>query len=140
MTATTADVAKVLGLTNVRSIDALQERVHRGLPFGVVDRLSQSVSASAAQMSKLLGISERTLSRRAARKRLGANESDRAVRVARVVALASSVFEDVSAAIAWLHQPLVALGGGAPIDRLDTDIGTRHVEQLLTRLEYGGVS
>jgi putative toxin-antitoxin system antitoxin component (TIGR02293 family) len=68
-------------------------------------------------------------------------ESDRAVRLARVLGLALEVFQNRrNAVIAWLHDPIVALGGKAPVDLFDTDAGVRTVEQVLTRLDYGGVS
>jgi putative toxin-antitoxin system antitoxin component (TIGR02293 family) len=37
----------------------------------------------------------------------------------------------------WLRTPNRALGGLAPIDQLDTDLGVREVENILGRIAYG---
>ena len=94
-----------------------------------------------AQLAAALGISGRTLARKKGKQTLSAVESDRAVRLARVLALALEVFANrKNAVIAWLHEPVVALGGKPAVDFLDTDAGLRRVEQVLQRLDYGGVS
>ncbi len=40
----------------------------------------------------------------------------------------------------WLRQPQFALGGRVPLEMLHTEAGTREVEDLLGRIEYGVIS
>jgi putative toxin-antitoxin system antitoxin component (TIGR02293 family) len=47
------------------------------------------------------------------------------------------VFGERAKASRWLHNPNRALGGVSPLSLLDTDLGTREVEQILGRIEYG---
>jgi len=44
---------------------------------------------------------------------------------------------DQEKAIAWLGTPNRALGGERPLELLDTDLGTRMVEDILGRIAYG---
>lgn len=64
-------------------------------------------------------------------------ESDRVVRLERIVALAERVFGDPDKAHRWLRRPNRALNGAAPVDLLESENGAREVEQLLGRVEYG---
>ena len=57
--------------------------------------------------------------------------------MARVLALAKETLGDMEKASRWLQTSNRALEGDKPIDRLDTDIGVRSVEQVLGRIEYG---
>jgi putative toxin-antitoxin system antitoxin component (TIGR02293 family) len=47
------------------------------------------------------------------------------------------IFEDRELTKKWLKEPNWQLGGTAPIDFIDTEIGAREVENLLGRLEHG---
>ena len=136
---TGAAVARVLGVATGDT--DLVEVTRKGLPAGSALRLAATGGLSMAQLAGALGISGRTLARKKGKQLLGAVESDRAVRLARAFALALDVFAGRKAAvIAWLHEPIVALGGKPPVDFLDTDAGLRKIEQILLRLDYGGVS
>jgi putative toxin-antitoxin system antitoxin component (TIGR02293 family) len=57
--------------------------------------------------------------------------------VGRTAAHAEKVFGERAKASRWLHKPNRALGGVSPLSLLDTDLGTREVEQILGRIEYG---
>ncbi|MCI0441640.1 MbcA/ParS/Xre antitoxin family protein, partial [bacterium] len=63
--------------------------------------------------------------------------SDRVVRLARIGAMAAYVLGNEQKAAVWLHERNRALGGIPPLDILDTDIGTRQVEEILGRIEHG---
>jgi putative toxin-antitoxin system antitoxin component (TIGR02293 family) len=135
---TTASIAKALGFTGIAA--DLIEATRKGLPAKSADRLAQLGGLSNEQLAAALGVSTRTLARQRGKAKLGPVESDRAVRLARVLGLALEVFEDRNRSIAWLHDPIVALDGKAPVNFLDTDAGVRRIEQILTRLDYGGIS
>jgi len=59
------------------------------------------------------------------------------MRIDRIFRRAMEVFKDQSIAKRWIKSPAKALGGIAPIDFTETDIGAREVENLLGRIEYG---
>jgi len=59
------------------------------------------------------------------------------VRLARIFATALEMIGEEGKAVEWLQTPNRALGGHRPLDELDTDVGTREVEDLLGRIAYG---
>ena len=69
--------------------------------------------------------------------RLGPAESDRVVRFARLMGKAVQVMESEDNARKWLTSPQVGLGGAAPLDYAESEMGAREVEDLLGRIEYG---
>ena len=70
-------------------------------------------------------------------RKLTVDESDRAARVARTVALAERTFVDQGKASRWLHRKLPALRGKRPIDLVRTHAGSRIVEDALTPIAWG---
>jgi putative toxin-antitoxin system antitoxin component (TIGR02293 family) len=80
------------------------------------------------------------LHRRQRSGRLTADESDKAVRFARLFGKAVETLEDKEAARRWLSSPQIGLGGALPLDYAETETGAREVENLLTRIEYGVIS
>lgn len=89
------------------------------------------------QLSAILGIKSRTITRRKEVQQLSVEESDRLFRFARIIALATRVLGDKTKARTWLKRPNRGLGTEAPLNLLDTDIGAHQVEDMLTRIEYG---
>ncbi|MCY4213294.1 MAG: DUF2384 domain-containing protein [Gammaproteobacteria bacterium] len=88
-----------------------------------------------------LVINPRTLShRRAKGERLTVDESDRAARLARTMALADRTFANSDKASRWLHKELRVLGGRRPIDLIRTQVGARIVEDVLRRIAWGAPS
>ena len=84
-----------------------------------------------------VGIRESAQSRR---ELLTHEESDRAVRVARVTALAEEVFGEDDKAARWLRKPKSRFDGRIPLALLATDAGARLVEEMLLQLDYGFVA
>jgi putative toxin-antitoxin system antitoxin component (TIGR02293 family) len=140
---TAGAIAQVLGgkkTLRKRIVTAtdLAQVTRGGLPVHSLNKLALGLAMQRAAVAKLLGISSRTLSRRStSHSRLTAAESDRTVRLARVLALAQQTLGDNEKAGLWLQTSNRALEGDKPIDRLDTDAGVRTVEQVLGRIEYG---
>jgi putative toxin-antitoxin system antitoxin component (TIGR02293 family) len=109
-----------------------------GLPVGTLTLLAHQLSIERKTLARVVGISDRTLSRRLANnERLTAEESDRTVRLARIVALTTNTLGTSQKASSWLQTPNRALDGQRPLDLLDTDTGVRSVETILARIEYG---
>ena len=141
-----ADIVEVLGgkktfTRSIRKADDLVDQVRAGLPASTVTMLADVLSLHRAQVAQRLNISQRTLSRRLATKsRLTKDESDRTLRMARVVAMANEVLGAEDKASRWMVAPNRALGGDRPFDRLDTELGVRSVEEILQRIAYGTYS
>ncbi len=122
----------------VRTSDDLAQQVRSGLPASTIDLLAATLSLHRSQVAERLSIPARTLSRRlATHSRLTHEESDRTLRMARVVALAKDVLGADEKASRWLSSPNRALAGRRPFDLLDTDLGVRSVEEVLQRIAYG---
>ncbi|MGA7685049.1 MAG: antitoxin Xre/MbcA/ParS toxin-binding domain-containing protein [Terriglobales bacterium] len=140
---TSALIAKVLGGKktlgrSVKNFGQLADLIRRGLPSSSLLVLGEKLDLKNAALSEKLGIPQRTLTRRLSRhSRLTAAESDRTVRLARVYATAVEMIGNPEKASQWLRTPNRALGGALPIDHLDTDLGTREVENILGRIAYG---
>jgi len=112
--------------------------VRQGLPARSIACLAGRLEVANSSLAKTLGIPQRTLTRRLnEHARLTAAESDRTVRLARVYAHAVDMIGDPQKAVGWLQTPNQALGGAIPMDLLDTDPGTRDVEDTLGRIAYG---
>ncbi len=92
---------------------------------------------SEAEIFELV-VAKRTLARRQAlREPLTVEESDKALRLARIADLASRVFGDEAKAHRWLRKPKRTLSGRAPIAFLASESGARTVEQMLHRIDHG---
>jgi putative toxin-antitoxin system antitoxin component (TIGR02293 family) len=128
---------KVLG-RSIKNFAELAELVRRGLPAGSLTALGEKLDLKNAALSEKLGIPPRTLTRRLSQhSRLTSAESDRTVRLARVYATAVEMIGNADKATQWLRTPNRALGGRIPIDQLDTDLGSKEVENILGRIAYG---
>jgi len=104
-------------------LEALQELLRLGLSMGEVQRLV---------------INPRTLRHRRARgERLSREESDRVVRLARIVSSAERIFGDRDRALRWLRKANRSLQGHRPLDLLTTETGARAVDESLVRLDEG---
>ena len=128
---------KVLG-RSINSFAELAELIRKGLPAGSLIVLGEKLDLKNGPLSEKLGIPQRTLTRRLSQhSRLTTAESDRTVRLARVYATAVEMIGNADKAAKWLRTPNRALGGEISIDQLDTDLGTREVENILGRIAYG---
>ena len=113
----------------------LASLIHDGVAPEVVDRLVRE-GLSARDVAFVTP--PRTLSHRKARgEKLTLAETDRAVRAARIVALADAVFGNHEKALAWLSSARKAFDGRRALDALATEIGARLVEEELTRIDEG---
>ena len=68
---------------------------------------------------------------------LSPEESDKAVRAARVLALAERVFAARDKALSWMRQPKKRFHGDTPMTMLETETGARLVEQMLLQIDDG---
>jgi putative toxin-antitoxin system antitoxin component (TIGR02293 family) len=116
----------------------LVELTRKGLPAEILPVLATGFSMDRKAVAQAVGIPERTLSRRlSSGSLLSMVESDRTVRLARILALATETLGDIAKASRWLQTPNRALDGQAPFHLLDTDAGVQSVETILGRIAYG---
>jgi putative toxin-antitoxin system antitoxin component (TIGR02293 family) len=110
--------------------------VERGLPIRVLNRLLRR-GLSRNEIASVI-IPPRTLKHRRSRHEpLSREESERAVRTARILARAQLVMGDEAAALAWLRSPRRRFQGRAPMEMLVTETGGRLVEQMLIQIDQG---
>lgn len=110
--------------------------VRRGLPVGTVQHMLDSGRLTLAELDRIV-LPRKTLANRRKVGSLTSDQSDRLIRVARVVAMAEDTFGNPEKAGLWLRRPTSALAGERPLDLLDTDEGAREVETLLGRIAHG---
>ncbi len=139
--------------------------IRKGIPWEVISHIKKAFNLQDEVIARIIGVSPRTIARRrqtvkaparravvksgksrkdmltaASANRLSPVESDRVYRFARIIALAEDVFENKEEALEWLKSPQHGLGGLIPFDMLQTDAGSREVEELLVRIDYGVIS
>jgi putative toxin-antitoxin system antitoxin component (TIGR02293 family) len=124
----------------MRSYFDLDRVIHDGMPISAFRHAVELLEQPERTIVEGIGIARTTLGRRKAAGRLGFIDSERAVRLGSVVALAKEALGSTKAAGRWLMKPNVALGGTVPITLLRTDIGTRQVEAVLGRALWGAYS
>ncbi len=122
---------------HVRSTNEVRAIIHKGLPYKSLEAVVAKYHLDLARMMSIISVSPRTMARRKEEQRLTAQESDRLARVARILAYATEVFGTETKVSTWLTRPHRILDGTAPIDLLDTDLGSQVVESMLGRIEYG---
>src|SRR5439155_4479128 len=101
------EAARVLGLRRVPANELeLADMAREGLPSATLSRLSASLVWTRAALIEQLGIAPRTAARRLTRSEpLSTAESERVLRLARVLTRAIDVFESQDAAKQWLQEP-----------------------------------
>ncbi len=131
------DGLTILGL-RARSTLELLEKVERGFSYATFVRLQRAIDVPAQDLADFVQIPARTLLRRKETGRLRSDESDRVLRVSRLLERAIELFEgNAEAARNWLGSPAKALAGHTPLDFARTEAGAREVESLIGRLEHG---
>jgi putative toxin-antitoxin system antitoxin component (TIGR02293 family) len=137
----TPEVISVLGGPRVFGTRAarveLLDEVERGLPVRAYEAVSEALELTPVEEDRLLQVSLRTRARWKKRGRLDAATSDRLVRLARILALAVSVLESRTNAVAWLRESSPALGGRSPLAAVASDPGAEKVSNMLYQMEHG---
>jgi putative toxin-antitoxin system antitoxin component (TIGR02293 family) len=85
-----------------------------------------------------LVVPKRTLARRVADDEpLTVEETDKALRLERIAALADRVFGNPAKAHRWLRKPKTMLNGLTPVAFLASETGARTVEEMLYQIQHG---
>jgi putative toxin-antitoxin system antitoxin component (TIGR02293 family) len=121
--------------------------VERRFPPSIIDSLL-GLGFERAEVHSVV-LPARTLQHRRSRKELlTVEESDRVIRLLRVLRATEAVYGSRERALAWLRRPnprldpalrnvLFAKGGRTPLSLLTTDTGARMVEELLGQIAHG---
>ena len=129
--------ARILGIA-ASDASTLIRRVRQGVPFATVERLQQAFALSADEVTTLVQIPTRTMTRRKVSGRLKVDESDRVLRAVRLMHRATVLFNnDPTSAKTWMTAPQRGLGGAVPLELAGTEVGAREVEDALGRIEDG---
>src|SRR5207245_11399439 len=115
----------------------LIRQIQKGLRFSELETLQNSIDMPFEQLAAKLSISRSTLQRRKAAGRLSPDESDKVMRLSRLLEHATNVFGDINKARTWLKFPQRGLGGAVPLDYAEPEVGAREVDNLLGRIDYG---
>ena len=132
----TATVEKKRLSAKAKHSSELIRKIQKGLRFSELETLQNSIALPFEQLAAKLAISRSTLQRRKAAGRLSPDESDKVMRLSRLLEHATNVFGDIEKARAWLKFPQRGLGGAVPLDYAETEVGAREVDDLLGRIEY----
>jgi putative toxin-antitoxin system antitoxin component (TIGR02293 family) len=114
----------------------LARLIRRGLPVGTVQFVLDSGRLTLGELDRIV-LPRKTLAHRRKLGTLTPEQSDRLLRVARVLADAEETFGSQDKAAIWLRRASAALAGESPLQLLDTDEGAREVETLLGRIGHG---
>ncbi len=130
---------RLLGLpkppVSVNTVGEVATFVARHLTYGNLGTLMQALKMSQGQFFRSLAISPRTFGRgNKSAEKTGQVVADRALRIARITALAVEVLEAPSSAREWLSEPQGGLSGRVPNDLLASEFGARDVEDMLRRI------
>jgi putative toxin-antitoxin system antitoxin component (TIGR02293 family) len=128
----------------VLQFHSLQDSTAEIVLLGLMPRISTDVILSFYQprftsdeLDQLV-IPRRTLARRIkADEPLSEDETNRALRLDRVVTEADRVFGDSDKADRWLRKPHRRFSGQAPLSMIRSDAGAQAVEELLGQIDHG---
>jgi putative toxin-antitoxin system antitoxin component (TIGR02293 family) len=132
---THANVFSLVGLKAASDLE-LALLPEKGLPLTAVESLKDQ-GLTFTEISDIV-ISPRTLKHRKSRKeKLSSVETDRALRVARIVDLADKVFGSRMKALLWLRSTDDRLDNRTPMQMLVNESGGRLVESMLWQIDEG---
>ena len=127
--------SKVLGVAGSDTL-AVVQLVRGGLPTATAQFVVDSGRLTLVEINHLV-LPGKTLTIQSRRGSLTSSQSDRLLRIARIIAMAEETFGGRELAATWLRRATTALAGERPLYLLDTAEGARAVETLLGRIAHG---
>lgn len=126
---------QVAGLNNADGV-ALLGQINEG-PTEGGEPITDWARITQNDLRKMSGIPSTTFSR-SVKARFNPEQSERLVRIIRVIDRAVDLFEgDKEAAQKWLNEPNRALSWKVPAELMASETGAYEVIKLITRLEHG---
>jgi putative toxin-antitoxin system antitoxin component (TIGR02293 family) len=136
MNAANARIGDWLGLQPPATEGEILRIVEERLLPSVVRRLN-ALGLHLSEIDAAI-IPFRTLQQRSSRReKLTVEESDRVLRVIRVLSLTESTYGSRERALDWLRKPHPRLDGRTAFSLLNTGTGSRIVEELLIQIDEG---
>ena len=136
MSAAHAQIGEWLGVQIPTNDTDLLSIVENRFSPEIINRLLK-LGLGRAELDKVV-IAARTLQhRRSRREKLSVEESDRVLRLARVLAAAETTYGSRARALDWLRAPIARLNDRSPLSLLTTETGARIVEEALTQIDEG---
>ncbi|EDZ5934070.1 DUF2384 domain-containing protein [Salmonella enterica] len=127
---------QVAGLNNSDGVSLLGQ-INEGLDGRVANLIADWAKITQNDLRKMSGIPSTTFSR-SVKARFSAEQSERLVRIIRVIDRAVELFEgDKEEAQKWLNEPNRALSWKVPSELMASETGAYEVIKLITRLEHG---
>lgn len=120
----------------IRDLREAQRAVEEGLPYLGFEQLRRKLEIGSRDLAAALGIAGTTLARRRKEGRLNSEESERLLRLARLVEMARVVLRPEGIA-PWFNREHPALAA-KPIDCARNELAGHRLETLLGRLADGG--
>ena len=128
--------ADSLGVRPVQTEGQVLKSGEQQLPTSSINKLL-TLGLTRQEIDALV-IPLRTLQdRRSKREKLTVEESDRVLRIVRVLSQAETVYGSRDRALYWLRRPVARLKDRAPLDLVRTDTGARMVEEILVQIDEG---
>lgn len=127
---------QVAGLNNSDGV-ALLGQISEGLDGKVANLIVDWAKITQNDLRKMSGIPSTTFSR-SVKTRFTSEQSERLVRIIRVIDRAVELFEgNKEEAQKWLNEPNRALSWKVPAELMASETGAYEVIKLITRLEHG---
>jgi putative toxin-antitoxin system antitoxin component (TIGR02293 family) len=122
--------------TEASSEQKIVRLVENGLPTKVINHLIERGLTRGEVFDIIIPL--RTWKHRKTRRQpLSTEESERAIRAAKILARAQAVMGDEESALEWLRTPKRRFEGRSPIQMLSTESGGRLIEQMLIQIDQG---
>jgi putative toxin-antitoxin system antitoxin component (TIGR02293 family) len=129
-------IGEWLGVPVPKTDQQMLKIVESQLPTSSIKRLL-ALGISRSEINDIV-IPLRTLQhRRSRREKLTVGESDRIMRIARLLSQAESVYGSRERALNWLRRPHPRLNNRSPLEMSKTETGSRIVEELLVQIDEG---
>lgn len=120
----------------VRTWEDFQELIRNGLPRAAAATFASRYKLDQQDMTAILGVTARTLTRNTKSGHWHLTESDRLVEAAQIFAEVEEMLGGSEPAIQWMRTYNPDLGG-KPIDHIDTIAGRQAIKDTLDRIAYG---
>ena len=128
------------GLLGMKSSDIgyVVEKLQQGLPYSAVNCFVRETGFTLDETGRGMGLNAEAIQRRKLKGVLGFPESERLHRLSRLFAKTVALFDgNRAAARKWLTTSKFLLGNAIPLEFAASEMGSREVESLIGRLEYG---
>lgn len=113
--------------------------IRAGIPYSSIELISKKLSLPVKATLDLLGLAQTTYNKKKLEHSLlDRRNSELILKISEVADFGLEVFNNEQDKFqSWLHKTNLSLGGGKPVEFLDTVSGINEVQYCLNRIEYG---